>query len=634
MDRREDAPGEFLPADLAAEVRRLLAGSLELSPELSSWLDRDFKENRHQGRQRQQEAAGVTEDGVGPNPQSSLLPPDAPDGQKSKGARWGASQEWMSNAFDLLDAEEAKNLGNARLVCSGWARQAMSTKTSLVISMAKSEEDLVQKLQSISRAITNNQLPSLQTLEIHERIDREIPASIIRPVVNTLISAACGGCQQLRALKLLWHHASHEFIWAIRPLLPRLTCLHLCGIFGNELSLEALEEALASMRSLADLELEFGGRIRKKIPGSLLAALPKSLTRLSILYVAVEGFNFGSLQCSETLTALEIGHCYFEGPMGLSAAVNLKRLSIFPGTSRHHLQQVDFEGILTLSKLEHLGIDSSDKKFPAMEPFVQRLPGCLPLLTSLELKSLSYHTKAVMVALGSLTGLTSLNLKSELGEYVEVPLVPESLRHLATLTALRHLSLPGYEYPDEPFLEDALPILHCLPSLVSLELSHQISEAHISLFPVQLKTLVIDLDEDFGNEIEGRTAALAGLAERCPGLTSIEINEHYMNNFDLEALTKIHEKVLPWLQVKAVPIRTPPPKDWVYSIGGVNRMMAALEESLREAGPYLKLLERREPWNTPKNPCWNIIGSGEPWVATAQRVTSLFKEIAAAGVNK
>ena len=156
---------------------------------------------------------------------------------------------------------------------------------------------------------------------------------------NSLISAACGGCQQLRTLKLHWNQTGPETISAIRPLLPRLSCFHLIGYLCKEIPLAAFEEALASMTSLTELHLDCPikgfDRARpgsKEIPGRLIASLPKGLARLSIRNVSFEDSGFGSFQCSETLTDLEIGvigqYSADEGPMGLSAAVNLKRLSV------------------------------------------------------------------------------------------------------------------------------------------------------------------------------------------------------------------------------------------------------------------------------------------------------------------
>ena len=595
MDRHADAPGEFLPAELAAEVRRLLASSPAVSPELSAWLlDHGFKKSRHQGGECQGQEAGASDGSVGPRPQSSPLPSHATDEQKNKGATWEAPHEWMSNVFGLLDADEAMHLGKARLVCSGWARHVMCIKTSLVVSMPKCRwndneqlqkngEEFLRRLRDVSRVITKKQLPRVQALEIY------IPAAPSRiliestgPLLNSLMSTAFGGCQQLRTLKLRWYHTRPETISALRPLLPRLSCFHLMGSFDQRVCLTALEEALASMSSLTELQLDCTiegfvlHRQIRKIPGRLLAALPKGLTRLSIRNVAFDDSSFGIFPCSETLTYLEIGESgSSQGPMGLSAAVNLKRLSILRDIA---CREEDLEDILTLSKLEHLGIDRTearrardDTMAHPWNTFVQRLPGCLPLLTSLELTNLKDCGEAMVATLGRLTGLTSLNL--EIVPFYDVtdiiPLAPESLRHLAALTALRHLSLCGHaeNHENPQFLESALPVLHCLPSLVSLDVgaADWILEACIPLFPVQLQTLVTDLSHDVDfNRVEENTAVLAALTERCPSLTSIVINEDYMGLICVEDLPRINEKLLPWLRVNATPARTPRWKDWSF----------------------------------------------------------------------
>ena len=324
--------------------------------------------------------------------------------------------------------------------------------------------------------------------------------------------------------------------------------------------------------------------------------------------------------------------------MGLSAAVNLKRLSILRGAA---CKEKDLEDVLTLSKLEHLGIDRIGAHRPHEGPrehntddrwssFVQRLPdGCLPLLTSLELTNLTDCGEATVAALGRLTGLTSLNLKAVLDDVAhDVPLAPESLRRLSALTALRHLSFSGhaedFEHPNK-FLERALPVLHCLPSLVSLDVDHaDWTEACIPLFPVQLQTLVTDLYQ-VGSEyyrIDENTAVLAALAERCPSLTSVAINEDHLERMTVEDLFRMDDKLLPWLRVNAAPARTPRSRYPTNGRGALHEL-TALENSLENAQSYLGLLKRSGQWNSPKNPCWNLIGSGEPWVAAAHRVSSL-----------
>ena len=314
------------------------------------------------------------------------------------------------------------------------------------------------------------------------------------------------------------------------------------------------------------------------------------------------------------------------------------------------------EDILTLSKLEHLGIDMIDNAYEGpvklvMErrwnTFVQRLPGCLPLLTSLELINLLDYGEGMVAALGRMTGLTSLILKADdVDGMAGVGLAPESLRHLAPLTALRHLSLSGQTATSGehwPFLERALPVLQCLPSLVSLDVGHAdyITEACIPLFPVQLQTLVVDLFSDDASldlySMEENTAVLAALPDRCPSLTSvIAVNEND-TEFCLEDFPKINEKLLPWLHVKGSQRRYALPMLTSALFKDVNAhvlgLLEDLEEPLEEALPYLKLLERSGQWNSPKNPCWNFIGSGEPWVEVAQRVSSLCKDIAAAGIK-
>ena len=50
---------------------------------------------------------------------------------------------------------------------------------------------------------------------------------------------------------------------------------------------------------------------------------------------------------------------------------------------------------------------------------------------------------------------------------------------------------------------------------------------------------------------------------------------------------------------------------------------------LIRARPFLQLLERSVPWNTPKHP-WNLHKSTEPWVVAAREsVIGLCREIAA-----
>ena len=80
--------------------------------------------------------------------------------------------------------------------------------------------------------------------------------------------------------------------------------------------------------------------------------------------------------------------------------------------------------------LEHLCIEMGELNYPESHTtaFVQRLQDSLPLLTSLELNSHFEYNEGILVALGQLTGLTSLNLGQifNRSEEDEIPLPPRA----------------------------------------------------------------------------------------------------------------------------------------------------------------------------------------------------------------
>ena len=631
--------GEWLPQELAAEIRGLLADSpAALSPRLSAWLACEANERgpHRDDRQRVQKRRLSEDCGAGPQLWSSHAAV-APDGQTHEGtSKWGASEEWMSRVFALLD--EPEHLKNARLVSQGWAKQIISMKASISITRKilngkeeeKQQEELLQRLDGLSRTIGRNRLSRLEALELEDLLfsRRDFSTSLA-----SLLTAVCGGCPLLRTLELDRRGIYNENIIALQPLLPRLQCLRLSGLFDRSVDTSKIKGLLSSMSSMTDLHLDCwldcGYGVFKCIPGELLAVLPQGLARLSIAKVEFDSIDLRDVACSKTLTDLTLRECYFNTAMGLSSLVNLKSLSILEGVTRED----DLEDILaTLSKLEHLCIEMPDLNFPesSATAFVQRLQDSLPLLTSLELKSLCEYSEGILVALGQLTGLTSLNLGNTFvwSEDDEIPLPPQALRHLTTLKALKHLSLNGLgllvDEERREFLYIALPFLQCLPSLETLDVTGlEVTGLNAPLFPVQLKTLGIGRS-GLPEGRETQSAALVAVAERCTGLTSIIYDQPYRHErISFQSLAAVHQKA-PNLQFDIQPWYQSP----VDSDGEVLMMMASLRDSLIWARPFLQLLERSVPWNTPKHP-WNLHKSAEPWVAAARNVIGLCREIAA-----
>ena len=631
--------GEWLPQELAAEIRGLLADSpAALSPRLSAWLACEANERGPQRDDRQRvQKRRLSEDDDAELQLWSSHAAVAPDGQTHEGtSKWGASEEWMSRVFALLD--EPEHLKNARLVSQGWAKQIISMKDSITITWEmfngqeeeKQKEDLQERLDGLSRTIGRNRLSGLEALELKDsqlsRRDSSISSS-------SLLTAACGGCPLLRTLKLNKRGIYNENVIALQPLIPRLHCFHLSGRFESCIDVSKIKGLLSSMSSMTDLHLDCSldnnDGTFKRIPGKLLAVLPQGLARLSIEKVEFDSISsFWDLPCSKTLTDLTLDDCYFYTSMGLSALVNLKSLSILDnGPGEDDLKDI----LATLSKLEHLCIETWDLYFPesSATAFVQRLQDSLPLLTSLELKNLCEYNEGILVALGQLTGLTSLNLGQTLVRSAEddIPLPPQALRHLTTLKALKHLSLDGLDLWDEEaeeFLDIALPFLQCLPSLESLYVKGlKVTELNAPLFPVQLKTLGINR-HGLPRDQETQTAALVAVAARCPGLTSIMYSPYRNERLSFQSLAAVHQKA-PNLQFD-LQSRSQSPVDYDKEIFWT---MASLTASLIQARPFLQLLERSVPWNTPKHP-WNLHKSTEPWVAAAQEsVIGLCRDIAA-----
>ena len=629
--------GEWLPQELAAEIRGLLADSpAALSPRLSAWLACEANERcpQREDRQRVQKRRLSEDDNAGLQLWSSHAAV-AQDGQTHEGtSKWGASEEWMSRVFALLD--EPDHLKNARLVSQGWAKQIISMKASISVTWKrlfgqeeeKQQEELLQRLDGLSCTIGRNRLAGLEALELE---DLQSCIRAYSTSLASLLTAACGGCPLLRTLKLNKRIIYNEDVVALQPLLPRLHCLHLSGLVERFVGIPKIKGLLSSMSSMTDLHLDCllgnDDGTSKRIPGKLLAVLPQGLARLSIAEVEFDSISsFWDLPCSKTLTDLTLDDIYFNTSMGLSALVNLKSLSILdngPG-------QDDLEDILaTLNKLEHLCIEMWDLYFPesSATAFVQRLQDSLPLLTSLELKNLCEYNEGILVALGQLTGLTSLNLGKTFARGAEddIPMPPQALRHLTTLKALKHLSLDGLDLSDEEeeqeSLDIALPFLQCLPSLESFDVTGlEVTELNAPLFPVQLKTLGIG--HGFPQVQEAQTAALVAVAERCPGLTSIMYLSYEKLSFQI--LAAVHQKA-PNLQFDVQPgIQSLKDYD-----GEVLMTMVDLENALTRARPFLQLLKCSAPWNTPKHP-WNLQSIREPWVVAArERVIGLCREIAA-----
>ena len=473
--------GEWLPQELAAEIRGLLADSpAALSPRLSAWLACEANERGPQRDDRQRvQKRRMSEDDNAELQLWSSHAAVAQDGQTHEGtSKWGASEEWMSRVFALLD--EPDHLKNARLVSQGWANQIISMKASISVTRKrlygqeeeKQKEVLQQRLDGLSRTIGRNRLSGLEAFELEDLQFSRLDSSTS---FASLLTAACGGCPLLRTLKL---KGTNIPVAALQPLLPRLQCLHLSGYFDSCADSPKIEGLLSSMSGLTDLHLDCfwdcGFGVFEFIPGELLSGLPQGLARLSIEKVKFDSIDLRDLPCSKTLTDLTLRECYFNTAMGLSALVNLKSLSILGGVTRKDLEDI----LATMSKLEHLCIEMCLLDYPesSATAFVQRLQDSLPLLTSLELKNLCEYNEGILVALGQLTGLTSLNLGNTFvrSEDDDIPMPPQALRHLTTLKALKHLSLDGHDLSEEEeqeFLDNALPFLQCLPSLESLKVT-------------------------------------------------------------------------------------------------------------------------------------------------------------------
>ena len=425
----------------------------------------------------------------------------------------------------LKDQDGPRQLAKARLVCSRWSKAASSALTSwdLVYYRDNDRDGKARLLQKLS---------SLRELTVYdERHDSGIAESL-----RVLVSAACS-LQNLKSLRLRYEGTQAEVSKALlelMPLLPRLETLKFSATTDSVLetnsdidATKALTEALGAASSLTELDVSqiipdppfsaYDLERRCGVPVEGLAALPGSLTRLRIDHVAFrDGQSLETLRFMPHLQELWIASCVFHGSIGLRCATGLKSLTCCYAVD---LKEMDLEDILTLQGLEHLRLSKN-----VASSFVRRLPFRLRSLVSLSLWDWRGIAQADMQAIGSITGLTSLDITA-VDSGLNADIAPEWLRHLRSLTRLRKLVLNNHNAAG--FLATGLPHLQGLPALKSLDLGGicvEHSGEDLKLLPPGLEE--IGLSGCFQCEaeyVDGPRVAMYKLAQQCRNLVSIDL---------------------------------------------------------------------------------------------------------------
>ena len=432
--------------------------------------------------------------------------------------------ECLPDVLDRLKGSESQ-LAKARMVCSHWSKAALETVTSWDMVFEDQDSRVFRALRHFS---------SLKELTIY------FNNSGFAESFNELISAACS-LPSLKTLNLCYEGFYSEYsmpILALMPRLPRLETLKFSAYNDCEDNeapdASALTQALAAASNLTDLDMSVlnttrGINVRHRsvtrVPAEALAALPSTLTRLRIDNVAFgQGQSLQTLCCLPHLEELWIAGegsgCYFDGDMGLRFATSLKSLTCCFDVE---LKESDLEDVLTLQGLRHLRLSSN-----ITPSFVRSLPSRMPFLVSLSLCRWQRITDASIEALGSLTGLTSLGISAHHDtRNMFVGMVPESLRHLSTLTLLQSLELQDHNA--ERFLDLGLPHLHALPALKSLDLAGTpVDSAEVmKLLPPALEHISLSSCFKDKNIPKGVvTSVMRELQKQCRNLVSIDLSDN------------------------------------------------------------------------------------------------------------
>eukprot|EP00873_Tetraselmis_striata_P005075 jgi/Tetstr1/425339/TSEL_015788.t1 len=424
-------------------------------------------------------------------------------------ADWSAQLEWLPKVFGLL-GEEAGQLGNARLVCHSWAAQALGSLQSLNPAWDTPSEQSVARVEGLLRHCTQ-----LKELTVHMR--GALWEELSEPEAVALLSAACS-LPELQSLNIFAEQLGPAHLGALRPALPRLKSLRL-ATRAIKVSQAELTDAFGAMTAVARLDLDTSYKERDgsiKMPDynamyeHALAALPPSLTSLSLAGIRFGQGGLAKLVALPSLTSLELGMCRFSGSMGLAGASTLRSLTLGLDESR---EESDLEDILGLSSLRQLHIDM----FYLPPHFTDRLANALPGLTSLSLLSYTVNDDALR-PLGRLTGLTHLEVScywDAMAQWTGV--IGDGLVHLSSLTQLQSLTMKSHNHPDFPV--HLLELLRNLPALKSLHIqSMRIDDGMAARMPPQLEHLALlfcRLDHN----------TLAALATRCPRLISIDLGD-------------------------------------------------------------------------------------------------------------
>eukprot|EP00873_Tetraselmis_striata_P001610 jgi/Tetstr1/421874/TSEL_012774.t1 len=411
-------------------------------------------------------------------------PPTQPDAAASGATlqgNWGSPAEWLPKVFRALE-DEAGSLAAARLVCRDWASGVMGSVSRLSLRYA--------------------------------------PTGVIAGLVSQ--------CSELRALELALSGESSVQDGATERLLGELRSFGLVTE-RESAAYESLHPALSSLTRITDLQLEIIPSFRTESDLSELQCLPECLTRLSLDGAFFPNLRLRDLRFAHALTELTMHNCTFYDAIGLSSATSLTRLDL--GDSIEPNEE-DLQDILGLTRLEHLRV----KEYSTTDArYARRLAESLGSLTSLALPQWLPRGVEALQPLTALTALTELEVGVERRRPGDA--MSAGMWHLGSLTRLKQLAL-HFDSRDMTTTEQVLSRLERLKQLHSLDVRNGFLDADTAqLLPCQLRRLGLECcfvndetdtlrpDFHFYSRIFVRsvTETLAAVADRCPGLTSIDL---------------------------------------------------------------------------------------------------------------
>lgn len=442
-------------------------------------------------------------------------PPTQPDAAASGATlqcNWGSPAEWLPKVFRALE-DEAGSLAAARLVCRDWASGVMGSVSRLSLRYAPT--GVIAGLVS--------QCSELRALEL--ALSGE--SSVQDGATERLLGEVCR-LPQLDCLRLFCDELLCSHVDALRPVLAQLRSFGLVTE-RESAAYESLHPALSGLTGITDLQLEIIPSFRTESDLSELQCLPECLTRLSLDGAFFPNLRLRDLRFAHALMELTMHNCTFYDAIGLSSATSLTRLDL--GDSIEPNEE-DLQDILGLTRLEHLRV----KEYSTTDArYARRLAESLGSLTSLALPQWLPRGVEALQPLTALTALTELEVGVERRRPGDA--MSAGMWHLGSLTRLKQLAL-HFDSRDMTTTEQVLSRLERLKQLHSLDVRNGFLDADTAqLLPCQLRRLGLECcfvndetdtlrpDFHFYSRVFVRsvTETLAAVADRCPGLTSIDL---------------------------------------------------------------------------------------------------------------